>query len=178
MSANRCVGLVKTTSEPTNRTDGCHELTSVMPPTKTPYGSSRIKAWTAYVCSGLPVLFMSMSSAMKLSRQPMVIEGFARHGISAGLVVAIGVVELACVVVYLVPATSVLGAILVTGYLGGAIMVHVGAEEVLFIAPLLLGILAWGGLYLRDERIRALLPTRRHDPCLELRSPSEPEGRG
>jgi hypothetical protein len=123
--------------------------------------SSKAKTWTGYVFSSLPVLFMLMSSAMKLSRQPMVIEGFAKSGMSAGLVTAIGVVELLCVIVYLVPATSVLGAILVTGYLGGAIMVHVRAGEAAFIAPLLLGMLAWGGLYMRDERIRALLPTRR-----------------
>ena len=132
-----------------------------MTPRKREDGSSKARIWPGYVFSALPVLFMLMSSAMKLSQQPMVIEGFARSGMSAGLVTAIGVVELLCVVVYLVPATSVLGAILVTGYLGGAIMVHVRAGEVVFIAPLLLGMLAWGGLYLRDERIRALLPTRR-----------------
>ena len=135
-----------------------------MTQTKSRNGSSRLKTWTGYVFSALPVLLMLMSSAMKLSRQPMVIEGFAKNGMSAGLVVTIGVVELACVVVYLVPATSVLGAILVTGYLGGAIMVHVRAGEALFVAPLLLGMLAWGGLYLRDDRIRALLPTRRPPP--------------
>jgi hypothetical protein len=130
---------------------------------KSQNGSSRVKTWTGYVFSALPVLFMLMSSAMKLSRQPMVIEGFAKNGMSAGSVVAIGLVELACVIVYLVPPTSVLGAILVTGYLGGAIMVHVRAGEVAFVVPLLLGVLAWGGLYLRNERIRALLPTRRTD---------------
>jgi hypothetical protein len=126
--------------------------------------SAKSRTWTGYVFSALPVLFMLMSSAMKLSRQPMVIEGFAKNGMSAGLVTAIGVVELLCVILYLVPATSVLGAILVTGYLGGAIMVHVRAGEVAFIAPLLLGMSAWGGLYMRDERIRALLPTRRQNP--------------
>jgi hypothetical protein len=131
--------------------------------TKRQDDSGKAKTWTGYVFSALPVLFMLMSSAMKLSRQPMVIEGFAKNGMSAGLVTAIGVVELLCVVIYLVPATSVLGAILVTGYLGGAIMVHVRAAEVVFIAPLLLGMLAWGGLYLRDQRIRALLPTRKRN---------------
>jgi hypothetical protein len=138
-------------------------VSSAMPHAKSRDDSSKVKTWTGYVFSALPVLFMLMSSAMKLSQQPMVVEGFAKSGMSAGLVVAIGVVELSCVIAYLVPATSVLGAILVTGYLGGAIMVHVRAGEVAFIAPLLLGMLAWGGLYMRDERIRALLPTRKQD---------------
>jgi hypothetical protein len=134
-----------------------------MPPARSQNGSTKAKTWTGYAFSALPVVFMLMSSAMKLSRQPMVIEGFAKNGMPAGLVTAIGVVELLCVILYLVPATSVLGAILVTGYLGGAIMVHVRAGVVAFIAPLLLGMLAWGGLYLRDERIRALLPTRKRN---------------
>ncbi len=123
--------------------------------------SSKTKIWTGYVFSALPVLFMLMSSAMKLSQQRMVVEGFAKGGMSAGLVMVIGVVELLCVIIYLVPATSVLGAVLVTGYLGGAIMFHVRAGEVAFIAPLVLGMMAWGGLYMRDERIRALLPMRK-----------------
>ncbi len=135
-----------------------------MTDTKRDDGSSKAKTWISYVFSALPVLFMLMSSTMKLIRHPMVIEGFAKQGMSAGLVVVIGIVELTCVILYLVPPTSVLGAILVTGYLGGAIMVHVRAGELAFIAPLLLGMSAWGGLYLRDQRIRVLLPTRRRGP--------------
>jgi hypothetical protein len=68
--------------------------------------------------------------------------------------------ERALLVLYAVPATAVLGAILVTGYLGGAIMVHVRAGEIAFLSPLLLGMMAWGGLFLRDARIRALIPLR------------------
>jgi len=123
--------------------------------------SSKAQSWTGYIFSALPVLFMLMSSAMKLSQQKMVVEGFAKAGMSAQVVLIIGVVELLCVIIYLVPVTSVLGAVLVTGYLGGAIMVHVRAGEVTFLAPLLLGMMAWGGLYMRDERIRALLPMRK-----------------
>ncbi len=101
---------------------------------------------------------------MKLSQQKMVVEGFAKGGMSASTVLIIGVIELLCVIIYLVPATSVLGAVLVTGYLGGAIMVHVRAGEAALIAPLILGMMAWGGLYMRDDRIRALLPVRkRHE---------------
>jgi hypothetical protein len=123
-------------------------------------GSSKVKAWISYVLSALPVLFMLMSSSMKLSRAPMVIEGMAKAGMSATVVVTIGAVELLCVIIYLVPRTAVLGAVLMTGYLGGAIMVHVRAGELTLIVPLLLGMMAWGGLYLRDARIRALLPLR------------------
>ncbi len=124
---------------------------------------SKIRLWTGYVFSALPVLFMTMSSAMKLSHAPMVIQGMAKIGMSVGVVTIIGIVELLCVVIYLVPVTAVLGAVLVTGYLGGAIMVHVSAGEAKFITPLLLGMMAWGGLYMRDERIRALLPLRKHN---------------
>jgi hypothetical protein len=128
-----------------------------------PNNSSKVKIWTGYVFSALPVLFMLMSSAMKLSQQKMVVEGFAKGGMSASLVLIIGAVELLCVVIYLVPATAVLGAVLVTGYLGGAIMVHVRAGEASFLAPLILGMMAWGGLFMRDERIRALLPLRKRN---------------
>ena len=123
--------------------------------------SSRTMIWTGYVFSALPVLFMLMSSAMKLSRSPMAVEGFAKAGMSVGVLTTIGLVELLCVVIYLTPATAVLGAVLITGYLGGAIMVHVRAGELAFLAPLVLGMMAWGGLYLRDERIRALIPMRK-----------------
>jgi hypothetical protein len=125
--------------------------------------SNKTKFWIANVLSALPVLFMLTSSVMKLSRASMVVQGFAKDGMSAQTVTAIGIVELLCVVTYLVPRTAVLGAILVTGYLGGAIMVHVRAGEPALIAPLLLGMMAWGGLYLRDERIRRLLPLRDRD---------------
>lgn len=122
---------------------------------------SKAKLWVSYMLSALPVLFMAMSSAMKLIQPPMVAQGFAKAGLSAGVVTIIGLVELTCAVVYLVPPTAVLGAVLVTGYLGGAVFVHVRAGEAALVAPLLLGMAAWGGLYLRDARIRALLPLRK-----------------
>ena len=129
--------------------------------------SSKTKIWTSYVLSALPVLFMLMSSSMKISHAPMVIEGMAKNGISVGVVTLIGIVELLCVVIYLIPVTAVLGAVLTTGYLGGAIMVHVSAGEAKFVMPLLLGMMSWGGLYLRDERIRALLPLRKRTGPVE-----------
>jgi hypothetical protein len=71
----------------------------------------------------------------------------------------LGILELICAVIYVIPRTSMLGAILLTGYLGGAIATHVRVGEQ-FIMPAVLGVLIWGGLYLRDYRLRALLPLR------------------
>jgi hypothetical protein len=83
-----------------------------------------------------------------------------KFGYSAASLTALAVVELTCALLYLVPQTSVLGAILVTGYLGGAVATHVRVGEA-FVMPLLLGVIAWVGLFLRDERLRVLLPVRR-----------------
>ncbi len=122
---------------------------------------SKLQFWTGAVLSALPMLFMTMSGVMKLAHPPMVVEGFAKSGMTLTDVTVIGVIELLCVVIYLLPKTAILGAVLVVGYLGGAIMVHVRAHEVQFIAPLVLGMCAWGGLYLREPRLRELLPLRK-----------------
>ena len=122
---------------------------------------SKLQLWTGYVLSALPVLLMAMSGVMKLAHPPMILEGFAKSGMSLTTLIIIGVIELLCVVIYLIPRTAVLGAVLTTGYMGGAIMVHVRAGEASLIAPLVLGMCAWGGLFLRDKRIRELLPLRR-----------------
>ena len=90
-----------------------------------------------------------------------VVEGFQQQGYPVQFLVPIGVVELVCTILYLIPRTSVLGAILLTGYLGGATATHVRAAEVAFIFPVSFGVLLWLGLYLRDSRIRALVPLRR-----------------
>lgn len=128
--------------------------------TNLPNQPSKGARWTGYVLSALPVLFMVMSGVMKLAHPPMIVEGFAKNGMSVTTLTIIGVIELSCVVIYLIPRTAVLGAVLMTGYLGGAIMVHVRAHEAALIAPLVLGMCAWGGLFMRDKRIRALLPLR------------------
>ena len=73
----------------------------------------------------------------------------------------LGIVEVGCTLVYLIPRTAVLGAILLTGYLGGAVATHARLLEVQFLAPMVLGVLVWGGLYLRDARVRALIPFRK-----------------
>jgi hypothetical protein len=96
---------------------------------------------------------------MKLMKPASVVEGFAHLGYPESLALGLGIVELACVVVYLIPRTAVLGAILLTGYLGGATATHLRIGEPFFMA-IVLGVLVWGGLYLRDDRLRVLIPLR------------------
>lgn len=123
--------------------------------------SSRGRLWTGRILSALPVLMMLMSAVMKFMKPAPVVETFiSKLGYPESTLVPIGVLELACVVLYAIPQTAVLGAVLVTGYLGGAIATHVRVGDP-FIPPLVLGVLAWAGLYLRDERLRALLPLRK-----------------
>ena len=118
------------------------------------------RLWAGRVLSALPVLLL-LSASMKLSRAPMVVETFVgKLGYPASVLPALAVLELFCTVVYAVPRTAVLGAVLLTGYLGGAVATHVRVGEP-FVVPLLLGVLPWAGLYLRDQRVRALLPLRK-----------------
>jgi hypothetical protein len=116
--------------------------------------------WSGRVVSALPVLMLTLSGVMKLVQPPMVIEGLTKLGYPTSLLVPLGIVELACTILYIVPQTSVLGAILLTGYLGGATATHLRVGES-WIGPVLLGILIWLGLFLRDSRLRALLPLRK-----------------
>lgn len=119
--------------------------------------------WTGRVLSALPVLMMTMSAGMKLSGSEMVVSQFTgKYGYLANTLPAIALLELACAALYVIPRTAVLGAILVASYLGGAVATHVRAGEGgALVVPVLLGIAAWAGLYLRDERLQALLPLRR-----------------
>jgi hypothetical protein len=118
--------------------------------------------WAGRILTALPVLLMVMSGVMKIARQPAVIDNMTgKFGYPASTAVGIGLVEIASIVLYAIPRTAVLGAILVTGYLGGAVATHVRVGDPSFITPALLGVIAWAGLFLRDERLRALLPLRR-----------------
>lgn len=119
--------------------------------------------WASWIMSALPVLAMALSAVMKLMRNPAVLADWGpRFGYPEGTLAVIGAVELACAVLYVLPRTAVLGAILVTGYLGGAAASHVRIGEAAFVGPVIFGMLAWGGLFLRDPRLRALLPLRRN----------------
>jgi len=92
------------------------------------------------------------------------VEGTLQLGYPESVILGLGIILLACTVVYLMPRTAILGAILLTGYLGGAVATHVRVGSPLFshvLFPVYLGVLIWGGLYLRDERLRALFPLRR-----------------
>lgn len=116
--------------------------------------------WTGRVLSGLVVLFLGFDAAMKLARVPAALEGTTQLGYPVSVVFALGVVQLICLGLYLVPRTAALGAILWTGYLGGAIATHVRVENPLFshvLFPIYVAAFLWGGLWLRDPRVRALL---------------------
>ncbi|MEX0713494.1 MAG: DoxX family protein [Pirellulales bacterium] len=109
--------------------------------------------------SGLPVAMLLFSGVIKLLQPAFVMDEFVRLGYPGSLVLGIGILELACTAIYVIPRTSVLGAILLTGYLGGATATHVRVGDP-FFGPVVLGALVWGGLLLRDARLRALLPLR------------------
>jgi hypothetical protein len=124
---------------------------------------SKTMLWTGRIMSALPVLMILMASVMKLLKAPAVVEGTVHAGFSPGLIVPIGILELVCVVVYVIPRTAVLGAILLTGLMGAATVTTLRIGDPTFPMPVVLGMLAWGGLYLRDRRVRALIPLRRDD---------------
>lgn len=125
---------------------------------------SRTTLWTGRVLTALPVLFLLMNGAMKLAKPAVVVQSTVQLGYPEGVIVALGVVLLGCVILHLIPATTILGAILLTGYLGGAVATHVRVGNPLFthvLFPVDLAVMLWGGLYLRDPRLRALVPLRR-----------------
>ena len=115
--------------------------------------------WAGRIISALPVLMLLVSGVMKFVKPAPVVEEFARLGYPESLTLGIGILELVSTVVYVIPRSCVLGAILLTGYLGGATATHVRVGDP-FFPPIVLGVLVWGGLYLRDERLRALVPLR------------------
>lgn len=120
---------------------------------------SKATLWTGYVLTALPAALLTMSAVMKITRADIAVEGFAKSGWPDNALVPIGIVELACVLIYLFPRTAVLGAILIVGYLGGATATHVQQSEP-FVVPVALGVVAWVALYLREPRLRALAPWR------------------
>lgn len=123
---------------------------------------SNANLWAGRIVGGLAVLFLLMDGVMKLFKPKFVVDATVNLGYPESVIVPIGAVLVLCTILYLVPATSVLGAILLTGYLGGAVATHVRTGESTFsiIFPVIFGILLWLALYLRDTRLRALLPLR------------------
>jgi hypothetical protein len=124
----------------------------------TPVPKSTI--WAGRIISALPVLFLLMDGVMKLVKPRVVVEATVRLGYPESVILGLGIVLITCTVLYMIPATSVLGAILLTGYLGGAVATHVRVDEGLFsvLFPVIVGALIWLGLYLRDGRLRVLVP--------------------
>jgi hypothetical protein len=127
------------------------------------FNPSKAALWTGRALSGLAIAFLLMDGVMKLFKPQPVLEGTLRLGWPVEAIVPLGFVLLACTVLYAIPRTAILGAVLLTGYMGGAVASNVRSGQVLFNCafPILFSMLFWGGLWLRDRRLRVLLaPTR------------------
>ncbi len=118
--------------------------------------------WAGRVFSAIPAALVLLGAVMKLIKAQSVIEAMRQSGISEHLIVAIGLIELACTLVYLIPSTAVLGAILMTALLGGATFANVRVGNPSYIMTIILGVMVWAGLYLRDLRLRELIPVRHY----------------
>jgi hypothetical protein len=120
--------------------------------------------WAGRVAGGLITAFLIFDAVIHLMRPAPVVEAFAKLHLPLSLAVDLGIVELVCLALYLIPRTSILGAILLTGYLGGAVAIQMTTSNSLFgeiLFPVYVGAIVWGALYLRDERLRGLVPWRR-----------------
>lgn len=116
--------------------------------------------WVGRVISGLAALLFFFSAFMKLKGGPELAQGMTHLGLPDSMVMPLAILEISCVVIYLVPATSVLGAVLLTGYLGGATCTHWRVADPV-VVPIVLGLFVWLGVYLQEDRLKALLPLRR-----------------
>jgi len=130
---------------------------------QTPPGSKG-RLWTGRIASTVAVLFLLLDGTLHVTVPAPVVEAFARLGYPVSLALGIGILEIVCTVVYAIPRTSILGAILLTGYLGGATASQVRVGSSLFaeaLFPVYIGVLVWGGLFLREDQLRVLVPLRR-----------------
>jgi hypothetical protein len=121
---------------------------------------TRARRWTGRVVTGVPVLFLLVDCAMKLARPPAVLAGTAQLGYPTSSILGMGLVLAVCLALYLIPRTAIVGAVVLTGYLGGAIASHVRVGDPLFthvLFPIYVAVMLWGGLFLRDRRVGALL---------------------
>ncbi|HEV2522681.1 MAG TPA: DoxX family protein [Candidatus Acidoferrales bacterium] len=120
--------------------------------------------WAGRIMIAIVALFMIFDAVIHLMKIPPVVQAFAELSFPLSFAVTLGIIELFCVVLYVIPRTAILGAILLTAYLGGAISIQLRAGNPLFsqaLFPVYVGVLAWGGLYLCDDRLRAMIPLRR-----------------
>jgi hypothetical protein len=126
--------------------------------------ASNRSRWIGRVLSAIPSLFLLMDAAMKLAHLQPVAEASARLGLPDSITTSLGVIEITCLALYLAPRTAVLGAVLLTGYLGGAVAIHLRVGDALVshtLFPVYVGALFWTGLFLRDSRVRALVGATR-----------------
>ena len=123
---------------------------------------SKGQLWAGYIIGGLPVLFLLMDGVMKLFKPSFVVEPTLKLGYSESTIVPLGVVLVICTILYVIPRTTVLGAILLTGYLGGAVATNVRVVGPAFniVFPVVVGVLLWASLFLREPRLRSLLPMK------------------
>jgi hypothetical protein len=152
-------------------TSAAHSITAINAPAAS---SSPIRArssrpaavtrWAGPILTGIPIAFLAFDGAIKLAGIKAVADAMPQLGWPVSLALPLGVLLLTCVALYAIPQTAVLGAILLTGYLGGAVATHLRVGDPLFshiLFPTYVGAMIWGGLYLRDARVRALIPFRR-----------------
>ncbi len=123
---------------------------------------SRKMIWTGRVLTGLVALFLLFDGITKVMKVPPLLKASAELGFPVAQIVFIGALLILCTILYLIPATSILGAILLTGYLGGATVTNLRVGHPLFetLFPVIFGVLTWGGIFFRDERLRSLIPLR------------------
>lgn len=139
--------------------------------------SSQTKAmtWTGWVITVLIVLMMTASGTMKVVNPPDLAKQFTgTFGYPGDVTLYIGIVEISCVILYLIPQTAIVGAILLTGYLGGAIATHVRIHDS-FLVPAIIGVFVWLGVFLRDSRLRAILPVRGPQAASEVEKRPAPD---
>jgi len=133
-----------------------------MPSNAQSAANSKWMYWAGWIMSALPALFLLMDGVMKLAKPEIVVKTTVGLGYPEDVILGLGIVLLASTILYLVPQTCVLGAILLTGYLGGAVATHVRVHADLFpiLFPVVIGALLWGGLVLRYRQLRAVLPLK------------------
>ena len=140
-------------------TQHAHVKEIVMQPTTETATRSSARIWTGRILSFLPALFLLVDAIMKFIKPAVVVDSTIQLGYREAVIVPLGAVLLISTVLYLIPRTSVIGAILLTGYLGGAVATHVrvGAGVFPIIFPVVMGVLIWAGLYLRNQRLHAVI---------------------
>jgi hypothetical protein len=128
-----------------------------------PGASSRKMIWTGRILAGLATVFLLFDAVIHVLRPAPVVEAFARLHLPLNLAVELGIIELVCIALYVIPQTAILGAVLLTGYLGGAVAIQMTTSNSLFgeiLFPVYVGIMLWAGIYLRDARLRSMFPWR------------------